>query len=126
MTKASALSILLLAATVSCSSIENPGPSEHVVAAPISKRANTVLGNLVTEYGSSDGRWLRCMSPGCTQIWATQFGYRAGVRRDREDVVAIGRATARRQSAEIRGLAWDALFGEVDSGHPAVFGFPAL
>ena len=36
----------------------------YVVAAPISSRANVVLRNLVQEFGSRDGRWLRCMSPG--------------------------------------------------------------
>jgi hypothetical protein len=109
-----------------CSSYERVPPADHVVAAPVSKRANAVLRNLVEMYGSSDGRWRGCMSPGCTPIWAVQFGYRAGVRRDRDDVVAIGKATARRESSEIRGLFWDALFGDVDENDPAVFGFPAL
>jgi hypothetical protein len=116
----------LVLITLSCSSFERMPPADHVVRAPISDRANVVLSNLVTEYGSADGRWKGCMSPGCTQIWAVQFGFRAGVRRDRDDVVAVGSATAERVSGEIRSLFWDALFGDVDENDPAVFGFPAL
>jgi len=116
----------LPACAVACSSLKSIPPADHVVRAPISGRANVVLNNLVTEYGSADGRWLRSMSPGCTQIWATQFGYRAGVRRDRRDILAIGQATAKHQSSDIRGLFWDALFGDVDRDDPVIFGFPAL
>ena len=115
-----------LLGTLACSSLKSIPPADHVVRAPISGRANIVLQNLVTEYGSADGRWLRSMSPGCTQIWATQFGYRAGVRRDRRDILAIGHATAKHESSDIRGLFWDAMFGDVDRDDPAIFGFPAL
>jgi len=110
----------------SCADLEPFPPGDHVVAAPISKRANEVLRNLILEYGSSEGRWLRCMSPGCTQIWATQFGYRAGIRRDRDDLLELAQVTAGRVSSEFRGLAWDALFGNYDRNNPAIFSFPAL
>jgi hypothetical protein len=115
-----------LLGTLACSSLKSIPPADHVVRAPISGRANVVLKNLVTEYGSADGRWLRSMSPGCTQIWATQFGYRAGVRRDRRDILAIGEATAKHESSDLRSLFWDAIFGDVDADDPAIFGFPAL
>jgi hypothetical protein len=116
----------VLVCLAACSSLKSIPPADHVVRAPISGRANVVLRNLVTEYGSADGRWARNMSPGCAEIWATQFSYRAGVRRDRKDVLAIGRATAKHLSSDIRGLFWHALFGDVDHDDPAIFGFPAL
>jgi hypothetical protein len=118
--------LLVTLGSVACSSLKPIAPADHVVRAPISGRANVVLKNLVTECGSADGRWLRSMSPGCAAIWATQFGYRAGVRRDRRDILEIGRATAGNVSSDIRGLFWDAIFGDVDSDDPAIFGFPAL
>ncbi len=82
--------LAVLSCVLGCSSLDSMPPADHVVGAPISNRANVVLKNLVEEYGSSDGRWQGCMSPGCTPIWAAQFGYRAGVRRDRDDVIAAG------------------------------------
>ena len=48
------------------------------------------MGDDILEYGAQNGRWGGCMSTGCVQIWATQFGYRAGVRRGRDDLVEIG------------------------------------
>ena len=82
--------VAALAAAISCSSIEPLPPAAHVVPASVSPRANVVLRNCIEEFGSADGRWQGSLSPGCTQIWATQFGYRAGVRRDRDDIVAVG------------------------------------
>jgi len=115
--------LVLVLASLGCSSLEPLPPADHVVRAPISDRANAVLRNDVTEFGSDDGRWKGSMSPGCTVIWATEFGYRAGVRRDRDDIVAIGRVTARRASS---GIFWKAIFGNIRSDDPALLGYPAL
>jgi hypothetical protein len=110
-----------------CSGLDELAPDEHVVAAPISARANVVLRHVVEDYASRCGEWGGSMSPGCAEVWATQFGYRAGVRRERDDLIELGEVTAGREAAELRGLAWDALVGgDVDEDDPAVFGFPAL
>ena len=110
-----------------CSGLGDLAPDDHVVAAPISTRANVVLQNLVREYGDRDGEWGGGMSDGCVQVWAVQFGYRAGVRRDRGDLIHLAEVTAGWQAAALRQLAWDALLGrEVDENDPSVFGFPAL
>ena len=120
------LCFLLLAVVVGCSGLERLGPADHVVAAPISVRANEVLKHLVLDYGSQDGRWGGCMSDGCVQIWATQFGYRAGRRRNRDDLLELGEVTAARTASDLRGMVWRSLFGKLDTDNPAVFGFPAL
>ena len=72
---------------------------------PISLRANVILRNLVEAHGARDGRWGANMSSGCAEIWAVQFGYRAGLRRGREDVVALAEATASRVASDLRALA---------------------
>lgn len=121
------LAVTTLLVVVACSSLERIPPSDHVVAAPISARANVVLRSLVTEFGSDDGRWRSCMSAGCAPIWATQFGYRAGTRRQRDDLLALGEVTAAREASLARGLAWDALTGDdIGPADEAVLGFPAL
>ncbi|MCZ6596881.1 MAG: hypothetical protein O7B99_04510 [Planctomycetota bacterium] len=119
-------SCLALLVAVGCSSLDSLPPNDHVVAAPISTRANTVLLTMVTEHGSAQGVWDCNMGEGCSQVWATHFGYRAGVRRDRDDVLAIGEATAKRAAADLRGVLWDAIFGELDERDPALSGFPAM
>lgn len=117
------LAVLL---AVSCAAGPRPRLDDHVVASPLSRTANTLLRNLVTECGSHSGRWTEHYTPGCATIWATQFGYRAGLQRERDDLTVIGQSTAAAVSAAMRGLIWDAAFGDVDADHPALQGFPAL
>ncbi|GMU23819.1 MAG: hypothetical protein AMXMBFR13_38970 [Phycisphaerae bacterium] len=68
---------------------------DHVVPAPISRRVNTVLSNLIQDCPIMNGTWDRRQGdPGCVELYSTFFGYRAGLRRGREDLIAIGRTTA--------------------------------
>jgi hypothetical protein len=117
---------IVVTTCVCCSSLASPSEDDHVVRAPISQRANAVLASVVAECGSSSGRWRWSLSPGCSSIWATQFGYRAGLRRHRDDLIEIGRVTAKQVSADILALAWSAIFGTVDPDEPALAAFPAL
>ena len=117
---------LALLPIIGCSGLDEIEPSAHVVAAPISPRANRVVERMVAEYGSPDGRWGGCMSDGCVEIWGTQFFYRAGTRRDRDDLLELGELMAGRIASDLRGAVWDAIFGEARRDDPALFGFPAL
>jgi hypothetical protein len=66
------------------------------------------------------------MSNGCAPIWATQFGLRAGLRRSRADVTALGRLTADAIDSGVLAVARKAVLGEVDRDNEALYGFPAL
>ena len=107
---------LILCALIfaACASHGDLDPDDHVVAAPISARANTVLNNLVTECDVVGGRWEHDMGPGCSAIWATAFGYQAGVRRNRKDLIRLGEITAVGEAAALRKVIWSALSGDLD------------
>ena len=108
-----------------CASAGRLQPDEHVVAAPISERAGIVLGQLVAE-GMVGDTWANEMSDGCAAIWATQFGYCAGLRRDRQDLILIGDLAADAEASALWALLRSSIFGEVDPHDPAVSGYPAL
>ncbi len=98
---------------------------DHVVPSSLSERCDTVITNLLEE-GMEGRRWRNEMSKGCATIWATQLGFRAGMRRDRDDLVRIGEVTAEGESESVRDLFWDAAFGSFDTHSAAIPGFPAL
>ena len=86
---------------------------EHVVTAPISPRVNVILGNLIEDCAIVDGQWDRHQGdPGCVEMFSALFGYRAGLRRGREDVVAIGRAAAENEFGRIFGIVGGLLSGK--------------
>lgn len=70
-------------------------PDEHLVACPLNAPANKVLKSAIETCRKGGGTWSDDMGPGCTPLWAIQFGMRAGLRRGRGDLVELGRATAR-------------------------------
>ncbi len=109
-----------------CFAPERREPDADVVPFHLNDAANTVLRNVITECGSSRGQWAHDMGPGCPRIWATRLGLTAGLRRQRDDLVALGRATARRQNADVTGLIVDAIIGEPDQTGPVAYGLPAL
>jgi hypothetical protein len=110
-----------------CHTYHAPGSAEHVVRAPISERGNAVLENLILEYGYADGAWGGCMSAGCAPIWATQFGFRAGTRRNRRDLIDLAKRSAAWQSSLVKDMAFEEIFGgrSVDR-EAAMSGFPTL
>jgi len=70
-------------------------PDDHVITASVSRRANTVLANLIQECRIVNGQWDRHQGDaGCAELFSALFGYRSGLRRGRDDLVAIGRASA--------------------------------
>lgn len=101
---------------------------DHVVqsTSTVCARANQVLKHLVMEYGSSSGRWKGNMSRGCAEIWACQLGFRAGLRRSREDLLLLARLTADTVSDDVQDLILDAFFGDFKEEHRALHTFPAL
>jgi len=117
--------LALLVLFTACSGPGELAPDDHVVRAPISEKADVILANLL-EKGMVGNRWRDEMSPGCSTIWATQFGFRSGLRRGRDDLVFIGEVTAAAESSALRTLFWNALFGDFDAHDAAIPGLPAL
>ncbi len=117
---------LLVLALGACRAPVQISANEDLVPCPLAARADALLGELVRDCGSRDGRWRHDLGPGCARIWAVRFGLTAGLRRDRKDLLALARATADRQRADARSLVWSALFGSVDAEGPQAFGMPAL
>jgi hypothetical protein len=101
-------------------------PHDYIVPAPISGVANTVLQNLVTQCAVVKGHWEHDMGPGCPAVFGTMFGYVSGVRRNRADLIRLGRITAAGESITLgRELAAMAA-GRGNPESQAIAGFPAL
>jgi hypothetical protein len=66
------------------------------------------------------------MGPGCAAIFGSLFGYVSGVRRQRNDLVRIGEATADGELASLQRALVDGALGDWDGRNPAMPGFPAL
>jgi len=81
----------------------------RTLAPNISRRANLILKNLLSDCALVDGRWQRDMGPGCTGVWASRFGYEAGRRRKRQDIWRIGEATASEAAAACARTIWQAV-----------------
>jgi len=119
-------SALTIAAAAGCSSPVHIEPDEHLVQVPLGAPANEILRNLVLECGSADGSWTHDMGPGCTPVFAAQFALRAGLRRQRDDLIEIGRRTVRAQHSAINRLIIRAIFGGSGGDESSAYGFPAL
>jgi hypothetical protein len=121
------LALLVTLVGTGCLSGPEMSSGRHLVAAPVTETANIILKNLVSECGSSQGNWKEEVTAGCTTIWATQFSYRAGKRRGRQDLLAIGEATADAEGVALKQIALRSFFGKAFTvRNPAVSGVPAL
>ncbi|MFH1231941.1 MAG: hypothetical protein V1709_10650 [Planctomycetota bacterium] len=119
------VTIVIIISAFSCFYVKRMPLNEHIVPAPISSRANIIITNLITECGTTQGVWVNEVSSGCTTIWATQFGLRAGLRRNRDDIIQIGRVTADYQySRTVKSVISSIFGGDFDS--ELLNGTPAL
>lgn len=118
--------VSLVVAHAGCAAPTQRQPDAEVVPCPLNEIANAILRNVVEECASSHGDWAHDMGPGCPRIWATQFGFTAGLRRGREDLIELAETTADRQSADLNRLILGAIFGSDASGGPEAYGTPAL
>jgi hypothetical protein len=102
-------------------------PADHVVTAPVSRRANIVLGNLIQTCAIINGEWDRHQGdPGCAELFSTLFGYRSGLRRGRQDLVAIGRVAVDNEFGKLIGTAGDLLLAGKTADMFELAGMPAL
>lgn len=80
-----------------CCPVQRIDPSEQIVAAPITERANIVLTNLTKDCQIVNRRWTHDM--GCTPENSAMFGYRVGMHRNRKDLIKLGRLSANNEWA---------------------------
>jgi hypothetical protein len=119
------LAVFSAVLAVSCSSPLRRDPRDAIVPAPIAAKANAVLAAVGGECAARDGTWANEMSPGCAIIWAAQLGYGAGLRREREDLVEMGRRTVSAQRSRIDSMILKSIFGG-SADERGAYGFPAL
>ena len=121
------VTILLLLGAGSCSAPPQRSPDAEIVPCPLNDRANTVLRNVIEECASSHGEWAHDMGPGCPRVWAVQFGYTAGLRRQRDDLTDLAEVTASRPNSDLNKLILGAVFGgDENPDGPEAYGIPAL
>ncbi|MHC4442616.1 MAG: hypothetical protein ACYTF1_08245 [Planctomycetota bacterium] len=100
---------------------------DHVVASPISRRANIVLANLIQDCPTTTGKWVPHRGdPGCVELFGTLFAYRTGVRRKRDDLVVIGRLSAKNESDRLMCLINRMIWGKQGMDLDEFTGIPAL
>jgi hypothetical protein len=107
-----------------CSRVRPPTENTAVVAAPISGRANIILANLIEECPIVNRQWRHDMD--CTAVSAAIFGYEVGHRRNREDILRIGRVAADNESSKMKSFLWQYILRQSPdysdlNGSPACF-----
>jgi hypothetical protein len=80
-----------------CCPVQKIDPTEHIVAAPVTERANIILTNLTKGCPIVNRRWTFDM--GCTPESSAMFGYRVGMHRNRKDLIKLGRLSANNEWA---------------------------
>jgi hypothetical protein len=117
------LSVILLALS-GCTSLNPVDYDEPIVRAPVSDRANHILANLIEECPIVNGYWRNDLD--CTAIQTAVFGYGVGKRRDRKDIIRIGKISAKNESKRIKRFAFSYLMGNENLDLYEAAGFPAL
>lgn len=107
-----------------CTSLNSVDYDEPIVRAPVSDRANLILANLIEECPIVNGYWRNDLD--CTAIQTAAFGYGVGKRQDREDIIRIGKISAKNESKRIKRLALSYLMGNENIDLYEAAGFPAL
>ena len=115
---------IILFSLCGCTSLNPVDYDEPIVRAPVSDRANLVLANLIEECPIVSGYWRNDLD--CTAIQTAAFGYGVGKRRDRKDIIRIGKISARNESKRIKRLALEYLLGNENIDLYEAAGFPAL
>jgi hypothetical protein len=124
------LLLLAVAFLNACSVAPRAKPEAPPVPPLITERFNVILANLLADCPLEDDCWAHDMGPGCTPVWATLFGYEAGTRGGRDDLIRIGRVAAAAQANACNRALVGILSGRLDMSTPGLAekltGFPAL
>ena len=88
----------LLVWMAGCCPVQRIDPAEHIVAAPVTERANIILTNLTKDCQIVNRHWTHDM--GCTPESSAMFGYRVGMHRNRKDLIKLGRLSANNEWAK--------------------------
>lgn len=116
--------LFLVLTQVGCNgTLKGPEQNYNLVKADISDRANIVLSNLIEEYPIINGRWKS--EGGCIRIQSAAFGYTVGKRRDRDDIMEIGKVAVKNESKRLKQLTLAYFLGKNINMNEAA-GFPAL